>query len=343
MRSINDFVMFPETEDKCIATIRSIKNEKILLVTSGSGAESLLSFDNKFVHEAVQAIFIFCRTKETYEPLRKSYPKLIGIYNDPKELKQAIQEEVDLLQAHLETFNFYNKNEQKSMCDLSKRPATHRWLLTFKDFVIRLPKDEKAKSEMIKMCTNYYRGNKIELKHIQEFDKTYKPEHAISWYTRASFVYKLVNKALRTEDIEQLYIFRFYISDLCKQIATTEKKNNQSHSLILYRGVRMPLDEIKRWKENEGKLISINGYLSTSLSKAVAMKFALRRTETNMEESILIEIECDQSSAAFAIVEKESRFSKEEEVLFDLGTTFEILSVMNSQEENDKFDIWIVK
>ncbi|CAF1276951.1 unnamed protein product [Rotaria magnacalcarata] len=344
IRSINNCVIFHKDEQDCINTIKSISNEKILLVTSGSSADSILSFDDRFVHRSVQAAFIFCHTKEKYQSLQTSYPKIIGIFDDPEQLKTAIIEEVDSIQAHLETFNFYNKNEQNSICNLSNRSATFLWLLVFKDVVIQQQsKDKKAKTEMIEICTNYYHGNKNEINLIKEFDQKYKPEHAIRWYTRPSFIYKLVNRALRTEDIEQLYIFRFYISDLCEQIANIQKQNSYQQPLTLYRGVRLPLDEVKKWQENEGKLISTNGFFSTSLSKKVAMDFALRRTETNMEESVLIEIECNQCSAAFAIIEKESIFSKEKEVLFDLGATFEVLSVMNSREENANINIWTVK
>ncbi|CAF3959649.1 unnamed protein product [Rotaria sordida] len=62
---------------------------------------------------------------------------------------------------------------------------------------------------------------------------------AIRWYTKASFVYKMINKAMRTEDINQLYTFRFYIADLCENIARLhEEQNNGKSNVEFYRGLR---------------------------------------------------------------------------------------------------------
>jgi hypothetical protein len=55
--------------------------------------------------------------------------------------------------------------------------------------------------------------------NIAEFEKDYMSDQAIQWYTRNYFVYKLVNQAVRTEDIDTLYTDRFYIVDLCVCVA----------------------------------------------------------------------------------------------------------------------------
>ena len=41
--------------------------------------------------------------------------------------------------------------------------------------------------------------------------KTYSSETAIWWYTRDSFIYRILNKALRTQNIQILISFRFLI------------------------------------------------------------------------------------------------------------------------------------
>ena len=82
----------------------------------------------------------------------------------------------------------------------------------------RLPHDHKAKQQMIDACRDYYRGHKTVLSKIDEFTSTYNANDCIRWYTKDTFVYKLINKALRTEDIEQLYTFRYFITDLSKSL-----------------------------------------------------------------------------------------------------------------------------
>ncbi|CAF4527830.1 unnamed protein product, partial [Didymodactylos carnosus] len=81
-----------------------------------------------------------------------------------------------------------------------------------------IPNDNQAKQELVEKCLEYYHGNQSQIKFIEEFKQSYKPEDAIKWYTKPAFVYKLISKVLRTEDIEQLCIFRYFISDLCENL-----------------------------------------------------------------------------------------------------------------------------
>ncbi|UJR19067.1 hypothetical protein I4U23_022198 [Adineta vaga] len=98
--------------------------------------------------------------------------------------------------------------------------------------------------------------------------------------------------------------------------------------------------EFEKLKDNVGKLISMNGFLSTSRSKNVAMTFSGRPTEN--KQSVLFQIECNvevlQDAVVFADIERFSKYPEEKEVLFDLGATFEIIS-MNKDESTH---YWLV-
>jgi len=65
-----------------------------------------------------------------------------------------------------------------------------------------MPKAADSKIEMIDRFRIYYSSkNPVFLTKVDEFEKTYQPCDAIRWYTKDSIVYRLVNQALRTEDI----------------------------------------------------------------------------------------------------------------------------------------------
>ena len=66
----------------------------------------------------------------------------------------------------------------------------------------QLPSNDKAKQRMIRACRIYYLDNERELQQIDEFERSYTSEECIKWCTPETFVYEMVNKALRTEDIE---------------------------------------------------------------------------------------------------------------------------------------------
>ncbi|CAF4739903.1 unnamed protein product, partial [Rotaria sp. Silwood1] len=141
----------------------------------------------------------------------------------------------------------------------------------FKDVILRLPRDNHAKQQMIEFCQHYDCGNEKELKFIHEFEDDYKSNMAI--------------RCLATE---------------YEKLQKTDEK-----IIMLYRGRKMEEEEHKTLKQNEGRLISTNGFLSTSRSKNVALNV----------------------------------YTGELEVLFDLGSRFELVFV----KEDVELHLWSIK
>ncbi|CAF1180033.1 unnamed protein product, partial [Didymodactylos carnosus] len=342
LREIADHVLLYTEIKPCQDYILSIKKEKIFLIVSGAYAEQILEKIHPL--EQVDLIFVFCLHQENYQHLIDKYRKIVHIFTDQEKLIQSIQTNIDMVLKQRETFNLFN--EQKSIRDLTKESVSFLWFQLFKDVLLQMPDTEESKMEMIDKCRYYFRGNIEELNVIEEFRLTYNKEETIEWYTRQCFIYRLVNKALRTEDIELLYTFRFYIKDLCERLAREHEilRQIQRHEQVitLYRGLKLTRDELEKFQTNIGKLISTNGYLSTSRNRNMALQFASKISKrSNGIQPVLFEISADTrlNDCIFADVTAYSIFSEEEEVLFDLGSTFKILSV---QYDNGT-QIWNIK
>ncbi|CAF1610853.1 unnamed protein product [Didymodactylos carnosus] len=190
---------------------------------------------------------------------------------------------------------------------------------------------------MLKKCRQYYRNNQTELNNINLFEQTYKSEMAIEWYTKETFVYKMINKALRTEDMTELYTFRLYISDLCHQLALKHKQQQHKEIIYLYRGFRLSTSETETLAANIGNIISLNGFISTSHVRDVAERFA---TSNYNQEGVLFEIEVDSNKIIFADIHEYSEYPEEREVLFDLGVTLKIHNVQRPSS-NHPNSLWI--
>ncbi|CAF1209866.1 unnamed protein product [Didymodactylos carnosus] len=310
LKESNDFILFFSNEKKCTDYIKSIENEKLFLITSGKCAIHLLPLIHQ--HKQIDSIYLFCLKQKPYEYLLKDYSKIIGIYTQQQELIDSIRKNVYIVEKHMATFTFYDKTKQNSIRDLFNEPASFLWLLLFKDVITRIPNDNQAKQELVEKCLEYYHGNQSQIKFIEEFKQTYKPEDAIKWYTKPAFVYKLINKALRTEDIEQLYIFRYFISDLCENLKKEYQIIKENFDIItVYHGGRLRDDELEKLKNHKNQPISTNGFFSTSLSKETAFLFAARFSD----------------------------IPDEDEVLFEIGATFEVLAINHDETLN----MWIVK
>ena len=199
---------------------------------------------------------------------------------------------------------------------------------------------------MLVACRQYYHDNQAMLQAIYEFAQEYVEEKCIWWYTRDTFVYRMINRALRTADLEQLYVFRYYIADLSKQLFKRyeELKNSSTEKFFVYRGTQIHTKELEIYQDNIDKNIAINNYWSTSRSSKVARAFAGSSSHPD-QLAVLFEIECDphdeNNSAIFCDISSESIFQSEKEVLFDAGSTLQIKTV--EKKSIDGIELYLIQ
>ncbi len=65
------------------------------------------------------------------------------------------------------------------------------------DVLIRIKSCRMDKRQLITRCETEYQNNESDLAIVHEFQHEYSADKALWWYTRDSFVYRLLNKALR--------------------------------------------------------------------------------------------------------------------------------------------------
>ncbi|CAF1106315.1 unnamed protein product [Adineta steineri] len=323
---------------RCIVFIKSTPNEQILLIVSGALAREVLSQ----IHDVQQitAVFIFCGNRKYHMELISKYSKVVDVFTKQDMLLQSIRDTMLIVEKQLLAFSLFDQ-KQKSTKDLSKDSASFLWHQLLLHVLKKMPQDEQAKADLVTICLDFYGTNKQESKKIEKFRKHYRCEQAIEWYTDECFLYKLLNRAIRTEDIELLYSFRFFIIDLCAALERESKKLKSSGILTLYRGQQIPNDEFEKLRKSVGILISTNGFLSTSRNINVALTFA-RQFRANCDmKTCIFEIQADPTltSVIFADIDEYSKMKGEEEVLFGLNTTFRIDSINMDKTLN----MWKIK
>ena len=227
-----------------------------------------------------------------------------------------------------------NHSEQdKSTVDLDGE-FVHSQLLI--DCLQTMNSTSKEVEEFVQFCQNHKdcKDTQDYLKILEEFQNEYSSDKSLWWYTRESFVYRMLNKALRAQNIDVLFTFRFFICDLAQQL----KANQWSPTGSVYRGQSVSKDELRRMKQSVGKLISINSFLSTTIYRDVAVSFINNRPHF---EKVLFQIDFHSIMDAikpFANITLISEFPQEGEILFMLGSIFQIHSV-----DCDENGIWTVQ
>ncbi|CAF0894415.1 unnamed protein product [Didymodactylos carnosus] len=333
-------------QHKCAEFIRSVENEKILLVVSGT-VTACPTFPTIHSFLAVDSVFIFSANAEKYAALQDHYPKIVGIYIEHKSLFKAIRRKIRMLTTETVGFSLFDRQKEKTIRDLSKHAASFLWYQLLLLILKKMPHDHQARKQMLEKCSDYNRDNQSALKKIDEFCHSYVSTRAIDWYIADSFLYRTVNKALRTEDIDLLYLFRFYIQDLCAQLEGEWRKQKIEEPLTVYRAQKISREELDTLKNNVGVLISTNGFISTSRCKETALEFIFGATTTSKVVKIFIEIIIDPSvkSIIFADIDKYNGIDEggpdigEQEVLISLGAVFTIDLI----EFDSEIDLWRIK
>ncbi|CAF0744245.1 unnamed protein product [Adineta steineri] len=335
LRFLNDYILFYTKKSICTEYLaRNIdKSDRIIIVLHGFGI-----LDEVYQYKQLHSILIIdSNTDKNKLNITKNncqYSKTVEIFKEHdlmmKKLQQVIVDiEHEIVQQTEAIFDVLDR-EDRAFRDLRAELGPFLWRQIFKT----MPHSLDARQQMIDECRSYYQGNPSELAVIDEFEQTYRTSDAIYWYTRSCFLFRLMNKALRIGDIVTLYTFRYFITDLCINLEAASNTQLPQH---VYRGSILYHDEVEKYRA--GLLVATNGFLSSSRDIQVAQIFCGLDPHTGMSPSrsrndqrqyVLFTIDIDytqSSNIILADITNQSLFPHENEILFDIGTTFEITSV----------------
>ncbi|CAF0998044.1 unnamed protein product [Didymodactylos carnosus] len=197
------------------------------------------------------------------------------------------------------------------------------------------PRTDRINEKMLERSRFYYSHDPIELAKIDQFEATYKSNSALRWYTKDSFLFRLLNMALRNENVDMILDFRYFIIDIYEELTKVHIdyiRNVKESMLTVYRGQRMHLKELQKLRYNVGGYMSTNTFFSASLSSEVALIYAeLSVSDSKLRfQSVLFVIDYDikrMSKHPFANISHLTNIFDEQEVIFPPSTQFRINNV----------------
>ncbi|CAF1216028.1 unnamed protein product [Rotaria sp. Silwood1] len=339
---INHLKTFQNIQD-CEKYINQIsKDDRILLIVSGQLGQEIVP--RIHYNRQIFSIYVYCMNKVKNEEWAKHFPKIKGIITELNDLLNQIQldhfkrieNKVD--EPFIINISKFNNNNN-NIIDKSTKELNGEFLYSqlLMDCLLRMKSNLTDKNEFINLCKKFYENNSKELNLIKEFEKNYSSNQVLWWYTRDSFIYRLLNKALRIQNIDLLFVFRFIIYDIEKQL----KLYQCSSSIRVYRGQLMSIDELNQLKISIGEYISINSFLSTSLNRQQAIKFLNEYNFSHNLQKILFEIDANpyiNNLKSFANISSKSFYSNEQEILFMFGSIFRLINI-----KQDNNGIWIIQ
>jgi len=190
--------------------------------------------------------------------------------------------------------------------------------------IIYTPTDQK---ELIAMCFEQFNNDRNELHMLSEFEKKYSSDRALWWYLQDSFLYKILNYSLESQDIHNLFLFRKILHDINYQM----QQHRCTIPLHVYRSQSMPIELLDKWISSVGQCVVINSFLSATTSDEVALAF-LNNGQITKEnnERVLLEIDADPriiGSKPFVQISSLNYSGDNNEVLFMFGSVFLINNI----------------
>ncbi|CAF4198817.1 unnamed protein product [Rotaria sp. Silwood2] len=332
---INQLRTFVDPEE-CMGRIGSIhQGDLTSLIVSGQLGRIVVPEMQKL--QQVSSIYVYCFNKEANLQWSRPYSKVKAVCNNLNELINIIR-----------TNQKYRVRLEESLgINVLDRSSTalngeflHSQLLI--DVLIRMKPNEQDKKELIEMCKIEYKGNEAELRRVNEFRLKYESSKAVWWYTRESFVYRILNKALRVQNVDVLFLFRDVIRDILEQLRASQCRER----ITVFRGQFISKNEFKLLHKSIGNIISMNSFLSTTVKRDVALRFM--KYNPNLLSSddhvpVMFEIDADpriigssrENSRLFAEIARFSDHKGESDVLFMLGSIFCLNEICHDQSSTD--------
>ena len=311
--------------------IHSLQNMSVFLIISGNlGRDHAHLF---LVEKRLVGLYVYCRNEDEHRMWTKDLNKIRCTASNPKKLLTQVYRDIKELSGR---WPLGEESFQKAATSASQWYHLFLLVICYRSEFI-----EESYEEMFNECRAYYRNNRSRLEQINRFQQTYKSDNAIHEYTRDSFLYRIVNHALRTKNMEIIRKFSPFIRDLHHQLHNCHHKYYSSKSEYIravYRGQNLSVDEVEYLRtvsKSNNPVILLTTFGSASLDPDVALSFV---SSVNGRIPCLFEISIPDSynenqeyivdyDQTFANIASLSDIPEEQEVLFSLATRFSVKHV----------------
>lgn len=333
---IQEFILFVNTK----------RNELVFTIIPDNVAKTVIPQINEVNN--LSAIYLFSNTNVNITARNMISDKIRGRFHQINVLYEQLKKDAHQCDHDLASISIIS-DESISEASSDSLDQSFMYSCILKEIMLDIQFKKKEKDEFIAFCRVKYDDDDEAKKVIDEFEKAYpytleedgtltNDPSPIWWYTRESFLYSMINKALRTQDTDTIIKMGFFMSDLHRQIDELHSESNLRKSITVYRGQGIIQGDFDRVKTNKGGLISFNSFLSTSLDSDVALSFAMQSTTVHEVIPVLFKINVDPE-VCFANLNDDISYFKgrEMEILFSMHSVFRIVQ---TRYDNN---IWVVE
>jgi tetratricopeptide (TPR) repeat protein len=339
---INNVHTFTNPEE-CTKFIDDINEETTIMISSGALGQTTVPV----IHDKPQisAIYIFCGNKSRHSEWVKQWPKVKGVFTDIKAICEALEEYVLQCDQNSVAISFVATSSGTTNKNLNQLDPSFMYSCILKEILLTISFEEVHIREFSSFCREMFSENTTELKNIDMLQREYHKHTPVWWYTYESFLYSMLNRALRTMDANIIIKLGFFLCDLHRQItqlhAEQYGKHQHSNLFTVYRGQSLSQTDFGHLVKSKGGLLSFNNFLTTHRDRRIALHFVQSDMKKPDHVGILFVMKIDPSISPipFIDVSNLSYFQQEQEVLFSMHSVFRIERITQIDENNHLWQV----
>ena len=272
--------------DECVDFITDITDEKAFIIVSEELRYNIVSISEDI--SQIRCIHIFSENKSLFESFKKLSFKVKSASKDMVSISKVLVEACRHYDNDTMSISFIKPTDTSSNYNPDTLHCSFMHTLLLKEILITIEFSHHQMNDFLKYCREKFADNKAILIAVDKIEKEYHCYRPIWWYTSHTFLYAMLNKALRLMDIDIIVKMGFFISDLHKDITILHSeqysKQDQLNSFVVYRGQALSQTDFNQLKNIQGGLLAFNNFLSMSYDYAVSHAFA----ESNLEDHDLV-------------------------------------------------------
>ena len=323
VNSVNTFT----DRDQCVDFLTDIDKENVCIIISGTLCQDIVPF----IHDIAQlhSILIFCGNNKYHEQWVKNWSKIRGVFTEVSPICEALEHAAQECEHNSISISFIATGDGLKK-NLDQLDPSFMYMQIMKEILLDITFEPKHFQQYVNYCHNVFAKNEYKLKSIKKFEEKYRHETPIWWYTLQSFLYPMLNHALRMTDVDIIIKMGFFMKDLHHHIEQLHKEQfnavESNQKFVVYRGQGMSKIEFEHLTQTKGGLIAFNHFLSTSKNRTISLTFT-HGALTNRDlfgVLFIMNIDPSQSTTAFASIDDVSAMPGEDEVLFTMQTVFRI-------------------
>ena len=322
---ISDVSMFADL-DACVDFIEMVTKEKVYVIVSGALAQDGI----RLMHGMTQidVIYVLCTDRTRHEALMREGSKVKGVFTALGPVCDALRSAIKRYNRNSTPISYMQTGEDASSANPNQLEASFMYTKLFKDTLLTMQHDEQACHRFIQYCRSEKADVSSELELIKDFEQNYRANMAIQWYTRDSFIYVMINRALRLLEADIIMKMGFFLCDLHQQITQKHQlqvTNYDGKRFTLWRGQGITTDAFAKMSASKGGLLAFNSYISTSKSRDVSFLYAESSAQGEDIVGVLFVMSIDPNIDAtpFADIQDLNVFD-EPEALFSMHSVFRI-------------------